>query len=934
MVWTWDFFISFPSEQEGVAGELASLLRAKSANVFLSSSMTAGASWQSSVLAALKSAAVVVPILSPETNGASYQISELTHAVQLVDAKSGVRIAPIYTTYPLDIDVLGLNTLHHWSLGRGVPLTEIANLLLDEIALDQDFLRFRRLLEECDHQSRLEVDTNVGRKFLPELYQSRSAEHLLVDTLRTDGELAQRLQSLRRQFGTELSKRLHRLDLVAARDEGTLSLLSENIDKLERAVQEAAPDQRSHKRAELEEKRTERRAARALSTRRSQERQAFSLAVERIDAVLTEVLRDGRPTDPEQQGLFAEAATHTTTLIGSLGELDELLAFRELCEQTSRPNVVFIDRAGGGKTNLLCSYVRRHAQTSPCLFVACRVPIDSDDSLSHHVLTKLGWRGNEIPEDFVSALSDTLKKQRATLTVFLDGINETPDIPRFNRALTATVRLFSSVRVRFVATCRDVFWTFFEAAPWASTVGATFHGRLAAFSDDEYNRASEAYLAPYRIRALLGDQARLHCRHPLLLRFFCEAYGDPHGPETDLGEVPDIRLKPLFDDYWKKKLVDIGGSPSPEQVVLRLAKAMFESNATSIEAKNLRRAAGVSHELSPDSTYTKLLGEDVILEQRNAEIARTGQSERIGFVYDEFMEYALARWYLQSGDSVAFPDADAAFRRLSKKESAFRSIVGVVEYVIAFLLDERRFRSAFRLLVLMSKAGKRWDQLVGNVFAKCDGALSMLTDLTSVPELADAATLRAILDALARAAVAGHISAQIPRDACIALGLRVILPETFSLSSTEDWSRPDTRDLEKRLDEAFRTRHQPLLVSRYKLGREILRVVSKTFVALITAPRSEHAGRTDDIRVNLWRDWSGPREFSQDPRGEHRALLFSAFVQAIASSSRRELLLAYVANGLFDVAPRVARETRHAIRAGKHPFCVAARRRDPQKDFL
>ena len=42
----------------------------------------------------------------------------------------------------------------------------------------------------------------------------------------------------------------------------------------------------------------------------------------------------------------------------------------------------------------------------------------------------------------------------------------------------------------------------------------------------------------------VGDAAE-QCRHPLLLRFFCEAYSG-----QDVGELEDIRLKELFDRYW------------------------------------------------------------------------------------------------------------------------------------------------------------------------------------------------------------------------------------------------------------------------------------------------------------------------------------------------------------------------------------------------
>ena len=63
-----------------------------------------------------------------------------------------------------------------------------------------------------------------------------------------------------------------------------------------------------------------------------------------------------------------------------------------------------------------------------------------------------------------------------------------------------------------------------------------------------------AYLRHFRISVTLGADARQKCRHPLL-RFFCEAHARPDGAGgANLWHVEEIRIKPLFDDYWRNKM--------------------------------------------------------------------------------------------------------------------------------------------------------------------------------------------------------------------------------------------------------------------------------------------------------------------------------------------------------------------------------------------
>ena len=64
--------------------------------------------------------------------------------------------------------------------------------------------------------------------------------------------------------------------------------------------------------------------------------------------------------------------------------------------------------------------------------------------------------------------------------------------------------------------------------------------------------ALELHLERHGIIGRLVKHAAEQCRHPLLLRFFCQAYRGQY-----IGEVADIRLKELLDRFWNQMLAAI-----------------------------------------------------------------------------------------------------------------------------------------------------------------------------------------------------------------------------------------------------------------------------------------------------------------------------------------------------------------------------------------
>ena len=120
-------------------------------------------------------------------------------------------------------------------------------------------------------------------------------------------------------------------------------------------------------------------------------------------------------------------------------------------------------------------------------------------------------------------------------------------------------------RVKLVITCRDFYWGVFKGPFWGGATvnplpadiaedeeGASGSGDFNRFTTDEQEIALGLYLKHYGISGRPIGDAVEQLRHPLLLRFFCEAY---RGQEVE--ELEDIRLKELFDRYWDQKLASV-----------------------------------------------------------------------------------------------------------------------------------------------------------------------------------------------------------------------------------------------------------------------------------------------------------------------------------------------------------------------------------------
>lgn len=360
---------------------------------------------------------------------------------------------------------------------------------------------------------------------------------------------------------------------------------------------------------------------------------------------------------------------------------------------------VLITRAATGKTNLLCHLATHYVKERPTIFLTGRSGITEKTSIKELIESKLSrFAIDPLPRRHLfDRLVSLVERLDTSLLVFLDAMNEHRDLELLNTALVQFLSEIEGKPVTIVASCRDVYWPFFDTSTWPKRQWSRLDLDLDVFSPSESERAIDAYFDFYGIDASLSEEARDKLAHPLILRFFCEAYGDPSSPSrVELPKIHDIRLRVLFDLYLARKLDSIRyraprrrrTSREIKDFLFSLADRMHRTRSREVSRDDLPMITGQADLESPESVYVAILGEDIILEEEPEE--ETGRINVL-FTYDEFMEYMIARSMIRDCYPLGEESVAQLIQECQGGVIAFPSFVGVFEYLSIILREDHGF---------------------------------------------------------------------------------------------------------------------------------------------------------------------------------------------------------------------------------------------------
>jgi HEAT repeat protein len=423
-------------------------------------------------------------------------------------------------------------------------------------------------------------------------------------------------------------------------------------------------------------------------------------------------------------------------------ELNEF--FDSSSDDTAPDCFVLVAPAGSGKTNLLCDLARTRVNAQPVLLLmGGNIYLAGDIGLVGVIQTELEAASPDVvfrsSSDALHTLHRLAEDMGGNALILLDAINEYERPARMRKAIADLLRKTRGKRIKLAITCRDYYWGLFKDDFWLeSTVNrqqteacldedSDPERDFSRFAKDEYEQALVLYLKYYEITGRPVGDAADQCRHPLLLRFFCEAY---RGQDIGFDEVADIRLKELFDRYWDRKLDSIAGRMRQQgaerlhagltvevgNYLLDVAAYMLHNATRAIPLQEMSLATSREEQYDdPRSIYGRIRDEYIILEEK---VRSTGQRRvrQVVFVYEEFMEYTMARSLICDWNQAGLNEASILIKieELTSKCESFAQIVGVMVY-LALMLKEKHGLALWPLLL---GKGERWQRTVFEAFRK------------------------------------------------------------------------------------------------------------------------------------------------------------------------------------------------------------------------
>lgn len=531
-------------------------------------------------------------------------------------------------------------------------------------------LEQKNLAEELYYHCLREIETTIGPKYIKDLYVDRNFQSEIRNKL-------------------EASQRIDRIvDSLKVDCQELCDILSHALEResVKRARENKKDSKKQKYRTELiKATRTLRRACQVLEgfpTLPKTSTERFYPAME-LAKVFTSLEDD----------YLKKERWGAESLLPELNKrwvlLDENISSQiNTLRVTMRPVFLMIDRAGSGKTNFLCNMVEVFGGEYLCFFMAAKSIYEASENAILRYLTSVYPYGDD-PID--EALEAALEEDKSVL-VIVDGINENLNPKEFNTAIKFLVRRYYGRPIKFVISCRDIYWNYFEDEWWLSHCTHISRDQLYRFSAKEFRRAMPLYLKAYNIKAEPTGRAREQLHHPLLLRFYCEAFKGTADRPQIIGIVEDIRLLELFDKYCQTKFkqiqkrLNLMSSDEVYHYLELIAHMMLKRHSRLLSVKSIaeevRKAYGETTIRTVNSRYVQILDEDIMLEERPAGVS---MNIKTGFVYDEFMEYVMARALVSDllllSSRNRFNQIQVKITELFKFEKQFISVIGVAIYI-------------------------------------------------------------------------------------------------------------------------------------------------------------------------------------------------------------------------------------------------------------
>lgn len=399
--------------------------------------------------------------------------------------------------------------------------------------------------------------------------------------------------------------------------------------------------------------------------------------------------------------------------------------FEKKFDLLNKQLVFLTEKAGQGKTNLICDFVDRvmiKKNLLGVMFTGNEFNNLNKQQIEDVILKDIyGFQNPYITfDEFLEDIEFICYKNNAVFTMVIDGLNENSNIEQFSQELYKFVeKILAKKFIRLIFTCRSEYFeqrfnifkepSFSQKMLMMNNYMERYHRHNEELPQYLEDRLLDSYFKFFRVKSSIFDNVRHQLSDDfLLLRIFCEVYGEHTNPNAPTEQVYDIYKDDLFKKYFEYKKEEIktktGYSLTDFQQLFKVILAyMIDKhqyiNIPFCELNGINKEL-LNHIIDEDIFFRKDLIKD--------EASVFANKEVLNFTFDEFRDYLLADYL-----ATDVPDIETFVTSITTDET---SIEGIKKYLF-FKSRKSEYREKLKFLESL----ENYDELfLSNIFSVKD----------------------------------------------------------------------------------------------------------------------------------------------------------------------------------------------------------------------
>jgi len=379
-----------------------------------------------------------------------------------------------------------------------------------------------------------------------------------------------------------------------------------------------------------------------------------------------------------------------------------------LFESLRSSQVLLTEKAGQGKTNLLCDFTENVLlrKNIPCLFISTRNL--TNNNINDTIMGYFSY--NFSIDDLFQVINYISKRKQLPFIVVLDGINEQKDVINAKRALydfLNKVKVYKFIRVLMTSRTEyfeEKFGDILEICPQLKIFNSynwkSQHWKLNV-------RVFEGYMEHFNIQVDdIGDSIYDQLSTDfLLLRMFSEAYQGTKELKTFIPALLHLFRYEIFERYYNYKKENLKnwdrlhGVLDSGSTYDNLVDTVTNYMVQNMQFSNIERSVIVG-EIQND-LLVKLIEEDIIFREDIMKKKGLMESsvEVINFTFDEFRDFCIAKKLIESFSEDNLDDYKTLITKLTSPDS--EAAEGIQKYL--FFASKKFQNEIFTGLIVEQK---------------------------------------------------------------------------------------------------------------------------------------------------------------------------------------------------------------------------------------